>query len=110
MAANPLSDYVNNLDPHMKKGYYEKISCVGIVPILIPDQAYDLDCLSRVESMDFRLSFLVLETSSPATARIKTFQSKQAYKQLVSGFASCVKGHKIGNKNERSVCYIVGKW
>ena len=64
MAANPLSDYANNLDPHVKKRYYEKISCVGIGPILIPDKAYDPDCLPRIESMDFRLSSLVLETSS----------------------------------------------
>ena len=53
----------NNLYPHVKKRYYEKISYVGIHPILIPDKAYDPDCLPRVESMDFWLSFLVLETS-----------------------------------------------
>ena len=69
MAANPLSDYANNLDPHVKKRYYEKISCVGIDPILIPVKAYDPDCLPRVGSMDFRLSFLVLETAP--TTRIK---------------------------------------
>ena len=70
MVANPLSDYANNLDPHLKKRYYEKISCIGTDPIFIPDKAYDPDCLPRVESMDFRRSFLVLETSSYAT-RIK---------------------------------------
>ena len=62
MAANPLSDYVNNLDPHIKKRYFEKISCVGIDPIFLQDKAYDPDCLPRVESMDL-LSFLVLETN-----------------------------------------------
>ena len=55
MAANHLSYYANNLDPYVKKRYYEKI--------LIPDKAYDPDCFKRVESLDFRLSFLVLETS-----------------------------------------------
>ena len=64
MAANHLSDYANNLDPFVKKRYYEKISSVGIGHILIPDKAYDSDCLPRVESLDFRLSLLVLETSS----------------------------------------------
>ena len=62
--ANPLSDCANNPDPHVKKRYYEKISCVGIDPILIPYKVYDPDCLPQVESMDFQLSFLVLETSS----------------------------------------------
>ena len=51
-------------DPYVKKRYYENISSVGIGPILNPDKAYDPDCLPRVESLDFRLSFLVLETSS----------------------------------------------
>ena len=62
MAANPLSDYANNLNFHGKKRYCEKISCIGIDLILIPGKAYDPDCLPRVESMDL-LSFLVLETS-----------------------------------------------
>ena len=62
MATNPLSDYVNHPDPNMRKHYFEKISCVGIDLILIPDKAYDPDCLPRVESMDL-LSFLVLETN-----------------------------------------------
>ena len=64
MAANHLSDYANNLDPYVKKRYYEEISSVGIGAILIPYKPYDPDCLKRVESLDFRLSFLVLETSS----------------------------------------------
>ena len=64
MAANHLSDSANNLDPYVKKGYYEKISSVGIGLILIPDKAHDPHYLPRVESLDFRLSFLVLETSS----------------------------------------------
>ena len=59
MAANPLSDYANNLDPHVKKRYYGNISSISIDPILIPEKAYDPDCLPRVESMDFRLSFLM---------------------------------------------------
>ena len=64
MAANHPSDYANNLDPYVKKRYYEKISSVGAGPILIPDKAYDPNCFKRVESLDFRLSFLMLETSS----------------------------------------------
>ena len=96
MAVNPLSDYANNLDPHGEKRYCEKISCVCIDPSLIPDKAYDPDCLPRVESMVL-LSFLVLVTSYYSKDQFKAFRSLQAYNQLVSGFLSCVKGHKIGN-------------
>jgi len=89
-----LDDYANNLDPHGKKRYCEKIS---FNPILIPDRAYDPDCLPRVaESMDL-LSFLVLETSYYSKDQFKAFWSLETYHQLVSGFVSCVKGHKIGN-------------
>ena len=52
MAEHPLSDYANTLDPHVKKLYLEKISSVGIDPILIPDKTYDPECLSPVEFMD----------------------------------------------------------
>lgn len=93
MAANPLSDYANNLDPHVKKRYCEKTSCVGIDPILIPDEASDPDCLPRVESMDL-VSFLVLETSYYSKDQFKAFRSLQTYNQLVLGFVSCLNGHK----------------
>jgi len=96
MAANPLSDYANNLDNHVKKGYCEKISCVGIDHISISDKTYDPNCLPRVESMDL-LSFLVLGTSYCSKDQFSAFRSLQAYNRLVSGFVSCVKGHKIGN-------------
>ena len=95
MAVNPLSNYANNLDPHVKKRYCEKISCVGIDPSLIPDKTYDPDCLPRVESMDL-LSLLVLGTSYYSKDQFKAFWSLQAYNQLVSGFVSCLKGNKIG--------------
>jgi len=96
MASNPLTDYANNLDPHVKKHCYEKISCVGIDPILIPDKTYDPDYLPRVKSMDL-LSFLVLGTSYYSKDQFQAFRSLRAFNQLVSGFVSCVKGHKIGN-------------
>ena len=47
-----LSDYANTLGPHVKKRHLEKISCVGIDPVLIPDKPYDPECLSPVESID----------------------------------------------------------
>ena len=70
-----MRDYANNLDPYVKKRYYEQISSVVIGPILIPDKAYDPDCLPRVESLDFRLSFLVLETRSKLFGACKSIIS-----------------------------------
>ena len=93
---NPLSDYANKLEPHVKKRYSEKISCVGIDPMLIPEKTCDSECLPPVESIDV-LSFLVLETSYYTKEQFKAFRSLEAYNQLVSGFVSSVKGHKIGD-------------
>ena len=70
----PLSDYANTLDPHVKKRYVEKISCVGIDPVLIPDKAYDPECLPPVDSMDL-LSFLVLDTSYYSKDQFKDYRS-----------------------------------
>ena len=81
----------------MKKRYLEKISCVGIDPVLIPDKTYDPECLPPVESMDL-LSFLVLDTSYYSKDQFKDYRSLQSYNQLVSGFVSSVKGQQIGNK------------
>ena len=75
MAANPLSDYSNNLDPHVKKRYCEKISCVGVDPILIT----------------------VCHGWRGRIHGFKAFQSLQAYNQLVAGFVSCGKEHRRGN-------------
>ncbi|CAH3121722.1 unnamed protein product, partial [Porites lobata] len=80
-----------------KKRYLEKISCVGIDPVLIPDKTYDPECVPPVESMDL-LSFLVLDTSYYSKDQFKDYRSLQSYNQLVSGFVSSVKGQKIGNK------------
>lgn len=77
MAGYPLSDYANTLDPHVKKRYLEKISCVGIDPVLIPDKTDDPECLPPVESMDL-LSFLVLDTSYYSKDQFKAYRSLQS--------------------------------
>ena len=81
MAEHPLSDYANTLDPHVKKLYLEKISSVGIDPILIPDKTYDPECLSGVESMDL-LSFLVLDTSYHSKEQFKAYRYQKPVKGL----------------------------
>ena len=69
----------------------EKISCVGIDPVLIPDITYDPECLPPAESMDL-LSFLVPDTSYYSKNQFKAYRSLQTYNQLVSGFVSSIKG------------------
>lgn len=72
MVVTSLSNYASNRDPHAKERYSEKISCVGINPILIPEKIYDPECLPPVESMDL-LSFLVLEMGYYNKEQFKAF-------------------------------------
>ena len=62
-ASIPPSDYANKLEPKVKKRYLEKISAIGIDPVLIEGKNFQPDCLLPVESTDL-LFYLVLETSS----------------------------------------------
>ena len=61
-ASIPLSVYANKLEPEVKKRYLEKISAIGIDPVLIECKNFQPDCLPPVESTDL-LFYLVLETS-----------------------------------------------
>ena len=58
----PLSVYPNKLEEKVKKRYVEKISAIGIDPVLIEGKNFEPDCLPPVESTDL-LFYLVLETS-----------------------------------------------
>ena len=93
----PLSDYANKLDQKIKKRYLEKISKIGIDPVLIDGKNFEPDCLPPVESTDL-LFYLVLETSYYTKQQFKAFRSLQAYNQMVSGFISSVQGHMIQDK------------
>lgn len=93
----PLSDYANKLDEKVKKRYLEKISKIGIDPVLIEGKNFEPDCLPPVESTDL-LFYLVLETSYYTKQQFKAFRSLQAYNQMVSGFISTVQGHIIQDK------------
>jgi len=59
--AIPLSDYAKKLEPKAKKRYLEKISTIGIDPVLIEGKNFQPDCFLPVESTDL-LFCLVLET------------------------------------------------
>lgn len=93
----PLSDYANRLENNVKQRYLEKISAIGIDPVLKEGQNFEPDCLPPVESTDL-LFYLVLETSFYTKRQFKAFRSLQAYNQMVSGFISSVQGHIINNK------------
>ena len=92
-----LSKNGEGLDGKAKTRYLEKISAVGIDPLLIPQEKLDPECLPPVEASDL-LSYLVLEKSYYTNAQFKAFRSLQAYNQMVSGFTSSVLGHLIKNK------------
>ena len=93
----PISDYAKKLEPLVKQRYLEKISAVGIDPVLIEGKHFEADCLPPVESTDL-LFYLVLETSFYTQQQFKAFRSLEAYNQMVSGFIASVQGHIIANK------------
>ena len=70
----PLSEYANQLEPKVKKRYLEKISVIGIDPVLIEGKNFEPDCLPPVESTDL-LFYLVLETSYYTKQQFKAFKS-----------------------------------
>ena len=82
------------LEPKVKKHYLEKISVIGIDPVLIEGKNFEPDCLPPVESTDL-LFYLVLETSYYTKQQFKVFRSLQAYNQMVSGFIASVQGQII---------------
>ena len=93
----PLLVYANKLEEKVKKRYVEKISAIGIDPVLIEGKNFEPDCLPPVESTDL-LFYFVLKTSYYTKQQFKAFRSLQAYNQMVSGFISSVQGHIINDK------------
>ena len=93
----PISDYAKKLEPLVKQRYFNKISAIGIDPVLIEGKHFEADCLPPVESTDL-LFYLVLETSFYTQKQFKAFRSLEAYNQMVSGFITSVQGHIIANK------------
>ena len=92
-----LSEYAKKLEPRVRQRYLEKISAIGIDPVLIESKNFQPDCLPPVESTDL-LFYLVLETSFYTQQQFKAFRSLEAHNQMVSGFITSVKGHIIANK------------
>ena len=53
-----LSNYSENLEGKGKYRYLDKISEIGIDPLLIPAKTLSEKCLPPVESMDLKLTFV----------------------------------------------------
>ena len=93
----PLSEFANKLEPRARQRYLEKISAIGIDPVLIESKNFEPDCLAPAESTDL-LFYLALETSFYAQQQFKAFRSLEPYNQMVLGFRTSAKGHIIANK------------
>ena len=85
-----VSDYAKKLEHHVRQGYLDKISVIGIDHVLT-------ECLTPVEAADL-LSYLVLDTSYYTSSQFKTFRSLNAYNQMISGFITSVQGQIIAKK------------
>ena len=48
----PLSEYASKLEEHVKQRYLQKISSIGVDPVLIEGKRFEPDCLPPVESID----------------------------------------------------------
>ena len=48
----PLSDYAKSLEGVVRKRYIDKISVIGVDPLLIPEVKFSTDCLPPVEPVD----------------------------------------------------------
>ena len=92
-----LSAYANSLESSIKKRYVEKISVIGMDPLLVPLQKNTPECLPPVEACDI-LSYLVLETSFYTKDQFKNFRSLLAYNQMVFGFITSVLDQIIQDK------------
>ena len=69
-----LSAYAELLEINAKRRYLEKISVIGIDPLVIPQQKYSSECLPPGEACDL-LSYLVLKTSFYMKEQFKNFRS-----------------------------------
>ena len=92
----PISVYAKKLVVKVRGHYLKKISTIGIDPVLIEGKRFEPNCLPLVESTD--LLCLFGSRDQLLYAKFKSFQSLEAYNQMVSGFVSNLQGHIISNK------------
>ena len=95
----PFGNTQKTLEGKVEQHYLEKISTIGIHPVLIEEKHFEPDCLPPppVESTDL-LYYLVLETCFYSQLQFNAFRSLEAYNQMISGFAQCIEGHSVAGK------------
>ena len=71
---NLLSEYVKQLDLHARKRYFQKISVIGIDPVLFTEEKFEPECLPPVDIADL-LPFLVLDTSYYTKDQFKALEA-----------------------------------
>ena len=80
------------MEHHVLQQYLDKISVIGIDPVVIPEKNLDPECLPPVEAADL-LSYLVLDISYHR--QFKAFRRLSAYDQMISIFITSVQGQMI---------------
>ena len=57
----PISDYAKKLDIKVRERYLQKISTIGIDPVLIEGKSFEPDCLPPVEYNTIQYNVLYFE-------------------------------------------------
>ena len=82
-----ISEYAKKLTGSVKQRYMDKISNIGIDPVLISEKKYSPECLPPVEAADL-LSYLVLDTNFYTNKQFK------AYKRITKWFQDLSRVYK----------------
>ena len=90
-----MSDYAKKLEHHFRQRYFDKISVIGIDPVLIPGKNLDPECLPPVQAANL---YLLLDTSYHTNNQFKAFRSLNACNQMISGFITSGQGQIMAKK------------
>ena len=91
LSANPdvgnhpfLSEYAKKLELRVREHYLERISAIGIDPVLIESKNFQPDCLPPVESLD--LPFYGIWFWRRASTRNNSLRLSEAWKPTIRWF------------------------
>ena len=88
----PISEYAKKLTGSVKQRYLDKISNIGIDPVLISEKKYSPECLPPVEAADricYRISCLI-----QAFTQINSSKHSGAYKRITKWFQDLSRVYK----------------
>ena len=89
----PISEYAKKLTGSVKQRYLDKISNIGIDPVLISEKKYSPECLPPVEAADL-LSYLVESCLIQAFTQINSSKHSGAYKRITKWFQDLSRVYK----------------